>query len=388
MTAVNRADWRAIIALTSVSSLAQIGQFGFGFMVLPLWLADHGLDPARAGLFASLQWVGMLVGLVGTPWLSARIGPRYAVLTGLLVGCAGFALMPWSHWPAWLWSAFLIGAGLGMRWIANESWLYGLVPPAWSGRVVGAHETLISLAEIIAPTLTLMLGSNGNAPFVAGIVMSLIAALPLWLAPQADHHDETTTKAATPGQLRLPVVRLGLATALVGGWCAGALYGLFPQFAAAHQFSAAQTATLLTILGVGAMLWQIPVGWLADRAGLASAVLAASVTALLASGLLLAGSTLFIGIGVFLLGGVSAAFLTLAVYAAATRPAGQIARVMRWITVSYTGASILGPLGAGVAMKTISSDALIWQEAALTLVLAVTALFYASRRQTPANAPA
>ncbi|GGP23407.1 MFS transporter [Silvimonas iriomotensis] len=387
MTTVTRPDWRAIFALTSVSSLAQIGQFGFGFMVLPLWLADHALDPARAGLFASLQWAGMLVGLLGTPWLGARVGPRYAVLAGLLVSVAGFALMPWVQWPWWLLSAFLIGAGLGMRWIANESWLYGLVPPRWSGRVVGAHETLISLAEIIAPTLALLLGSGGNAPFIAGIVMTLIAAPPLWLAPQPHHHD-AASGAAEPGQLRLPTVQLGLATALVGGLCAGALYGLFPQFATAHQFSAAQTATLLTILGVGAMVWQIPVGWLADRAGLAGAVLAASVAALIACVLLLAGSTLLIGAGVFLLGGVSAAFLTLAVYAAATRPAPQIARVMRWITVSYTGASIIGPLGAGVAMKTVSADALVWQEAALTLLLAVAALVSVNRVRARTGAAA
>ncbi|MBB5192973.1 MFS family permease [Silvimonas terrae] len=384
-TATRATDWRAIIALTSVSSLAQIGQFGFGFMVLPLWLADHGIDPARAGVFASMQWVGMLAGLMGTPWLAARIGPRRAVLAGLLVSAAGFGLMPWVTWPRWLLSAALIGAGLGMRWIANESWLYGLVPPAWSGRVVGAHETLISLAEIIAPGLALALGSSGNAPFVAGIVMSLSAALPLWLARQPDHLDVDHSTAA-PGQLRLPVVQLGLATALVGGLCAGALYGLFPQFAAARHLTATQTASLLAVLGVGAMLWQIPVGWLADRAGLAGAVLAAALTALLACALLLPGNALALGVGVFLLGGVSAAFLTLAVYAAATRPAGQIARVMRWITVTYTGASIVGPLGAGVAMKTISADALVWQEAALTLLLAILALWCASRVRTQALA--
>ncbi len=379
MNTTSRAtDWRAIFALTSVSTLAQIGQFGFGFMVLPLWLADHGIDPARAGVFASLQWVGMLAGLMGTPWLVARMGPRHAVLAGLLISAAGFTLMPWVTWPMWLLSAVLIGAGLGMRWIANESWLYGLVPPAWSGRVVGAHETLISLAEIIAPGLALAVGSSGNAPFVAGIVMSLSAALPLWLARQPDHV-EIDHSTAAPGQLQLPVVQLGLATALVGGLCAGALYGLFPQFAAARHLSATQTASLLAVLGVGAMLWQIPVGWLADRAGLAGAVLAAALTALLACALLLPGNPLALGVGVFLLGGVSAAFLTLAVYAAATRPAGQIARVMRWITVTYTGASIIGPLGAGIAMKTISTDALIWQEAVLTLILALLALLCASR---------
>ena len=42
--------WRAVAALTAVSTLSQIGQFGIGFMVLPVWLAHQGLDAPRAGL--------------------------------------------------------------------------------------------------------------------------------------------------------------------------------------------------------------------------------------------------------------------------------------------------------------------------------------------------
>ena len=56
--------WHAIGAQTAVSALAQIGQFGMGFMVLPVWLAHHGLDAPRAGLFSAAQWAGMVAGLL------------------------------------------------------------------------------------------------------------------------------------------------------------------------------------------------------------------------------------------------------------------------------------------------------------------------------------
>jgi hypothetical protein len=69
MNAATPVRWPAIAALTSVSALSQIGQFGIGFMVLPVWLAHHGLDAPRAGLFSASQWTGMLAGLLIAPWL-------------------------------------------------------------------------------------------------------------------------------------------------------------------------------------------------------------------------------------------------------------------------------------------------------------------------------
>jgi hypothetical protein len=48
MNAATPVRWPAIAALTSVSALSQIGQFGIGFMVLPVWLAHHGLSTPRA----------------------------------------------------------------------------------------------------------------------------------------------------------------------------------------------------------------------------------------------------------------------------------------------------------------------------------------------------
>ncbi|WP_283150773.1 MFS transporter [Silvimonas soli] len=377
MTASSRLPWHTISALTLVSSFAQIGQFGFGFMVLPLWLAQHGLDAPRAGLFAAMQWTGMLVGLIGTPGLAARFGARLAVGAGLLISVAGFAIMPWAQWPLWLLAAFLIGAGLGVRWIANESWLYRLVPSAYSGRVVGTHETLIALAEIIAPSFAVWLGIAGDMPFIAGGLFTLSAVIPLLFA-RGDSHDPAhhahSPAPATSASRFSPVIKLGMATAVVGGLCAGAFYGLFPLFTSGRGISSTDSASLLALFGLGAALCQMPIGWLADRIGLAGTVLISSVAAVVSSLLLLLSWSPALAAGAFLLGGVTAAFLTLAVYAAASSPVSAMGRNMRLITVTYTGSSILGPLGAGTGMNLWGGDALLWQEIGLVLLLGAVAL--------------
>ena len=63
MSTENAIDWRTIIALNLVSTVAQIGQFGIAFVVLPLWLAQQELSAGLLGLFASSLWFGQLPGL-------------------------------------------------------------------------------------------------------------------------------------------------------------------------------------------------------------------------------------------------------------------------------------------------------------------------------------
>ncbi len=181
MKAAAPVRWRAIAALTVVSALAQVGQFGIGFMVLPVWLAHRGLDAPRAGLFSAAQWTCMLAGLLIAPWLMARIGAKRTVSLGLLATLAAFATMSALSWPLWLVPGLLTGLGIGLRWIANENWLYSLVPAESGGRVVGVHEALIATAGVIGPALAVWCDVDGRITFAAGAAFTFAAALPLWL---------------------------------------------------------------------------------------------------------------------------------------------------------------------------------------------------------------
>jgi hypothetical protein len=67
-------DWRSIVALNAVSTIAQVGQFGIPFMVLPLWLEQHGASNLELSLFASSLWVGQLPGMHWAPRMTDRFG--------------------------------------------------------------------------------------------------------------------------------------------------------------------------------------------------------------------------------------------------------------------------------------------------------------------------
>ena len=414
--------WRAIGALTAVSALTQIGQFGIGFMVLPVWLAHQGLDAPRAGLFSAAQWAGMFAGLLSAPRLVGRFGARRTVLLALVATVIAFASIRALTWPQWIVPGFLIGLGMGLRWIANETWLYRLVPADASGRVVGMHEALIAVAGVIGPALAAWYGVDGPIIFMAGAACTLVAAIPLWLAG-SDAADEAKTQgnqlvraseadevvegtesneatdalqaarstqyaAGTQANGIDSLIALGMVAVVVGGLGDGALFGLFPLFAGGRGLSVTQTATLLTCFGAGGMVLQFPVGWLADRTGLATAVMVcAAISALsIVSFGLAAPASWLLSASALLLGGLNSAFLTLGVYAAASSAKAALIHNMRLISLTFCASSIVGPLLAGLAMKALGNDMLIWQLALASGALAVYTLGLLEGRRQPRGA--
>ncbi|KJV26713.1 MFS transporter [Aquitalea magnusonii] len=388
------ARWSAIAALTSVSMLAQIGQFGIGFIVLPVWLAHQGLDAQRAGFFAASQWLGMLAGLVATPVMVARIGAKGTVSLGLAASLVAFSAVGWLSWPLWIAPGILNGLGIGLRWIAIESWLYSLVPAELRGQVVGVHETLIATAGVIAPALATWYGPDGSVTIVAGLSFTFAAAIPLWLTASRYRTNPAAYVAKINGNVpSTPVsalVCLGMIVVGVGGISDGALYGLFPLYAGARGMSSTQTTLLLSCLGLGGMAMQFPVGWLADRAGLGLAVVACamvSTLALFAFSLASPTMWLFLASGL-VVGGMNSAFITLGMYAAACSEKTTLIRNMRLISLVFTASSVVGPIIAGAAMRVFGNDSLMWQLTIMSCALAIFTLgIYEGRRQRSLTSP-
>ena len=131
---------QSMVALHTVSMLAQIGQFALGSILLPIALEAKKVSPEVIGFTSAAFWLGMLVGLLVVGHLSQKIGYRNTVIVGLLMSAASFIMLPLIDWRWWAILSATIGFGKGLRWIASETWLYLLVPAQARGRVVGIQE--------------------------------------------------------------------------------------------------------------------------------------------------------------------------------------------------------------------------------------------------------
>lgn len=387
MNSARQIDWRTIIALNVVSIFSQIGQFGIGFVVLPLWLAQHGLNATELGLLASAEWLGMLVGLAIAPRLNARFGHRAVISIGLLVTILALAAIPTIGRIIWLPAVTFLGVGMGLRWIGLEPWLYRIAPSNARGRLVGFHETLIGIAPILAPVLTKWVGIMGSGPLVLGMVFTALAFLPLAFARPISKG--ATESVAHPNRdkawVRNNILALGVATAVIGGFTEAAFSGLFPIFGAGRDLSPDHMVTLLSFFGLGGLLLQYLMGWLADHRGLAFAVLVnAGITVLMAVLTSLPLGFNGLAFTFFALGGTITAYLTLAIVASTKAGHGDLSVNVRLISMAYTASSIFGPFSAGFVMKTLTSDALIWLVGVLGAALCGYVL-YQRRREPPLN---
>lgn len=374
MRAEQRHDWRTIGALNAVSTLAQVGQFGIAYVVVPVWLAGQGLGSAQLSLFASSLWLGQLPGLAMAPALCSRFGARTVITAGLLSTILALALIAMTGWPFCLLGGALAGLGLGLRWIGLEPWLYHIAPSDTRGRLVGFHESLIALAPVVAPALASQFGLLGKTPFWIGAAFTLVAFVPLIFARSPETGTASLAIVTESRPSKVPsdgVFRQGVVIALLGGMLEAAVSGLFALYTQGRGISVGRTADLLVVFGLGGLLMQYGAGWLADHRGLRTAAVSCALgAALVAVALVLPLSHALVAVAVFLLGGYITAFLTLAIIASTLSVSGSLPRNVSVISMLYTGSAIGGPLVAGSVMKLTHTDALMWFTATVALIMA------------------
>jgi MFS family permease len=359
----NHTQWRGIIALNAVSTLSQLGQYGVGFIVMPMWLASRHLEAVQLGIFGAFEWLGMLIALLITPQLLKQYTSKKVIFLSVVLSSLGFVFAIYASWPLWIVSAMLIGLGIGLRWIANETWLYRIAPKHILGQIVGVHEALIALGAIIPPALVLVLSTANSHILWLGVMFNLLAILPLFMIV-SEKTIEPPPHIAKASFFKIDkMTKLGMVLTGACGLIEGALTSLFPVFGMGRNFSEMQIALMLTVIGIGGLVLQYPLGWLSDRKGFMHASVLAALIALLATAMMAfvpMAYGLLVAI-IFIFGGMTASFLTLGIIAAAsTANNDHMAENMSKVSISFTVCSILGALLAGYATNGLGSDALLW----------------------------
>lgn len=347
--------------------------------MLPIALEAKKATPDFIGFTSAAFWFGMLFGLFLAGKLTRNFGYRSTVVMGLSLSAISFVLLPLIDWHWWVLPAMAIGFGMGLRWIANEIWLYRLAPEHARGRVVGIHETLIGLASVIGSLIIVALGVSKPTVFWAGTAILLLAILPLFAATtlaavnKSSMLEHQLNSSAARSNLVFWLGFGGLIAGL-GGWIEGGLFELLPVYTSDIGLPSTSSAWLFTIFGVGAMACQFFVGWLADNKGvLWTAKLCALFGAFSVILSLLFGASIYaLATTVFILGGITGGLLTLGMIWAAQHGTGAaLTNKVRQVSIVYTTLSAAGPFVAGFVVSHTSSQSLFWQQLAVIFVLAV-----------------
>ena len=397
----------SIIALNLVSALSQIGQFGLGTTLIPIALEAKMATPEAIGLTTSSFWFGMLFGLFKAGYLTRKLGYRNTVLIGLLLSALSFFIMPLLNWHWWAIPAALIAVGLGYRWIANETWLYRLAPISARGRIVGIHETLISVAAIAGPMIIIAYGPESTTSFWIASAIILVSIPGLYFAhlvpavtedEHAKHEakqETINTKTAWFKSTWLHKLLWGLKfwiafgaiIAGLGGWIEGSLLAFLPMYTSAQDMGSKDAAILMTIIGAGATVWQFPLGWLADDRGVLWTAKLTTFLGTISVMLVILFTKVFwiLAVAVFLLGGLIGGMLTLGlIWATQHSSSTEMTRRVWQVSIVYTTFSASGPFVSGYIIGLSNVNTLFWQHI-LVIALIAIALKREHTREKRAN---
>jgi len=217
----------------------------------------NGLNLATAGLAA-------ICVTPFVPGLLYRFGTaRY--LTACLIAASVSLIALYEVPSMWLWfpMRFVLSLSLNSLFVVSEFWINQLADESNRGRYVSLYGACTAGGFGVGPAMLWLIGTQGITPFLCGSAMLLAAVVPVFLARDAAPQHEERGKASVLETIR--IAPGALTAALVFGAIDAGLWGLFPVYAVRSGYHETNAALAITATSMGSLLFQWPLGQLADR---------------------------------------------------------------------------------------------------------------------------
>lgn len=373
------ATLRRLININAVSFLSQIVQIGTIPALLALRLNAAHQSPLIIGAVAAAPWIAILLVGQWVPWVLSRWG--FVTANRIAIGLSVVAVvsaLPDTNPLLLVMSNFVFGIGLILRWVACDTWIVWAAPEHIRGRAIGTHETLMGCGIAAGPLVIAIAGYAGAWPLWICTGLLFLSSGALALLHGSDGHPRIPERANRFGTLR--IVPTALTAGFVAGFVETSSISFLPLMSNRQVLGLGVTA-VLGGFGAGGTVLQIPLGWLADKAGIRVAqFLTAGVVALGALALPVVGHHpgLLLPL-LFVWGGAAGGMNTLAVIEVGQRieNAGMSTGLMA-VALAYTVGSVTGPVLTGWITSRVPASGLaiasVTAVLVFTMVWAVTTL--------------
>ncbi|HYW75610.1 MAG TPA: MFS transporter [Gammaproteobacteria bacterium] len=367
-----------------LGSITAVGvTLGITAPLFSVLLDRMGLSALMVGLNGSVGVIATLLATPLIPRLLRRWGAVPLMLAGILLTAMALLAAGFLRSPSlWFGLRFLIGVGLSLHWVVSETWLNDATPDRHRGLVAGLYSALMGIGFAVGPLIVRGVGVDGLAAFVIGAALVIAAGLPLLFMRKV----QTVATHPHDGEFmavlrQAPVIMLA---SVASGFVESAMTSLLPVYGLRLHMSEARSVELLAVATLGAVLVQLPIGWIGDRLGrrealLGCAVVGAGTAALLPAWL---STPVLLWTDLFLWGGAVMSFYTLALaLLGETFQGSRLASATSALVVTYALGSIAGPTVSGVAMDRLGPQGfVITMLATAALLAAASALRLRSRR--------
>ncbi|WP_449551207.1 MFS transporter [Lelliottia amnigena] len=360
----------AVIFSVTVFSLT----YGLSSPLIAFKLLSAGMSESAIGVNAAMHAVGVFLIAPFLPALFRRYRPLTLIVVSLCAITVIFVLFGVVSFPMW----FLLRMGLGLFseiiMVQTETWLNGSTVERARGKVLALYTAGMSLGFATGPLILAWTGSDGNLAFYVASVLAALAIVFIFTSgmPRVEGHEakpETLGNSLKLAALPIMATVLNAAVEVLG-------MNFLSLYAIKLGWSESASALLISVLMFGAILLQLPIGWLADRVDRLKLM---TTLAFIAAALAfvwphILAFHLLSYVMLFIWGGIFVGIYTVAITWVGERfNGGQLAGIYAAMSVAWGAGALAGPLLGGFAM-TFALHGLPWLTGALCLVFALLSL--------------
>lgn len=236
--------------------------------LVALRLHGAGAGSLVIGVLSALPAAGMMLAALLVNRLCRHFSGRQLYLTGFSLCLLGILPLLPSHPPLALLAGarLLLGLAMGVLVILGESWVNELCSERRRGQVVALYAACFTGCQLGGPAMISLFGAASAWTALLVLAANLLALLLVWHslpAQLAESAQEAPRRFSLLGFVRVaPALCLGV---LFFAFFDAVVLSLFPVYASSHGFAVGVAALMASVILLGDMLFQVPLGWLSDR---------------------------------------------------------------------------------------------------------------------------
>lgn len=361
-----------IVAIASAILLVALTGVGLSLSIplLSLDMERMGVTSGLIGLNTAMAGLASLITIPFVPRLAARFGVGRLIGAAILATALSFLAFKVFFRPIlWFPIRFVFSAGLGALFVLSEYWIASAAPAARRGVVIGLYTTVLALGFALGPALLALALNFGEwAPYLLGTAIYATAAIPLALARR--YLPPLSGRPSRSILVYMSAVPLSTMTGFAFGATEAGAFAFIPLYGLALGLPATQAALLVSMMSLGNVISQIPVGALADRMDKPRLILLLAVAGVTCALLIpLAGLAGHLPFTLLLLiwGGSTGGLYTVGLAHLASRYSeAELAGANAAFVMLYNTGLTLGPATIGLAMD-------LWKPHGFAVA---TAMFY------------
>ncbi|WP_417428520.1 MFS transporter [Kiloniella sp.] len=263
LTSKRPRNFKDLIAVISCVSIAGISM-GFTLPLMTILLDRDGSSGSFIGLIGSMLGIAIVLFSPFVPTCISYLGMRKFVIICMLGETLMFVCLLLFPTPvSWVLIRFVMGMAVAGIFIGSESWINHLAISSHRGRILALFNISLGLGFASGPLLLVITGTDSWLPFISGACICFLATIPLLLAQDPEMDLKTPSSF---NQFSFILIAPAYCAAVVLASGTETLMGTFFHYYGSRVgYAQPDMHVMLTLFFLGGLVFQYPIGWLADH---------------------------------------------------------------------------------------------------------------------------